>query len=127
MKKLVLFILLAVGLSLATFGQDSLLAKLAKSNSVDSTDSTECDRQDVKVSSCYPNPFEGKLYINFDKELYGEVEVTVTIRDLFSGKVVYEKKFMNQQTIETTNWARGMYAIYISHYRGWQLNKAWHK
>lgn len=122
MKTTVLLILLAVGLSLATFGQDSLAVK---SKLVDSTMS---NRQEAKASPhCYPNPFEDKLYINFDKELCGEIEVTVTIRDLFSGKVVYEKKFMNQQTIETTNWSRGMYAVHISHYRGWQLSKAWHK
>lgn len=79
------------------------------------------------ISHFYPNPFTDQLTIDFPKETCGEIEVSVKIYDLFSGKCVFDGRFLNRIDIETCDWGSGLFAGFISHERGTEPFKVLHR
>lgn len=77
--------------------------------------------QDVKMSNTlavFPNPSKGEFTINFDSSLSSSEDVKVDIYDI-SGRLVYEKSFVNDssqfnETINLGDIASGVYVANIS-------------
>lgn len=120
-----LFLLFLVfGFSLGTIAQiysESGQGKL--SDSVQINENSDNARQAHLWHVC-PNPFQEKLMISLSKESCNETEASVKIYDLFSGKCIFESKFQNRLEIQTPDWRKGLFAIYISHDRDIKVIKA---
>jgi len=63
----------------------------------------------------FPNPFSDKLVIKYDRTIYGEIETSATIRYLFTNELVYEGVFKNEVTLQTSDWKKGFYVVFIQH------------
>jgi|GEM_PF-2293813 len=84
---------------------------------------TDCHKKD-EHKNVFPNPFTDKLTIKYD-QTYGEIEITATIRHLFTNELVYEGVFKNESTLQTGDWKKGFYVIFLKHYRGTEKIKVY--
>lgn len=62
----------------------------------------------------YPNPFKNTLHINLKESIQNQGQLRLTITDIL-GKTVYVKdNLSDKHSINATNWAQGVYFLYIS-------------
>ena len=70
------------------------------------------NNQNDTTQRVYPNPTNGKIYINLENKL----EFTWQLFN-FEGKLLIESKELNQKEIDLTNYPNGIYLLHL-HYDG---------